>query len=312
MAVVAILARRPVIHASVEATRPAATPPKGAFNALTVRHIPPSAQEAREIALGELLFGDTRLSGDGKRSCVTCHDVTTNGASGRERDLTPQGQPLPVNTPTVFNAARNFRLNWSGNARTLESQARASLQNPSIMGADLTKVARVLAADAATAERFHDTYRRDPRPEDIVRALARYEATLITPGSRFDHYLMGEALALSAGEQRGYKLFQSVGCASCHQGVNVGGNLYQRSGVFHPAAKADSPVLRVPSLRNVATTAPYFHDGSAETLEDAVRAMGRAQLNRVLTADQVADIAAFLRSLNGVYRDRPVTQAAPR
>ncbi|MDG2531555.1 cytochrome-c peroxidase [Caulobacter endophyticus] len=273
---------------------------------------PSSSQDAREVALGEALFADTRLSGDGARACITCHDVATNGASERARDLTPQGRTLPVNTPTVFNAAKNFRFNWSGNAQTLEDQARASIQNPSIMNSDLTRAADVLAKDAAMAARFRETYGRDPRPEDILRALARYEATLTTPGSRFDRYLMGETKALSASEQRGYRLFQSAGCASCHQGVNVGGNLFQRSGVFHPLADADSPVLRVPSLRNVSATAPYFHDGSAKTLEDAVRAMGRAQLNRVLTPAQASDISAFLRSLDGEYRDRPVTPAKPR
>ena len=137
-------------------------------------------------------------------------------------------------------------------------------------------------------------------------AIATYERSLTTPGSRFDRWLSGEAAALSAEEQNGYRLFKSLGCISCHQGVNIGGNLFQRHGIFHPLASPDPAILRVPSLRNVATTAPYFHDGSAPTLDDAVRKMGKAQLNTLLTDPQVTAIVAFLHSLTGNYRGVPV------
>jgi cytochrome c peroxidase len=133
-----------------------------------------------------------------------------------------------------------------------------------------------------------------------------FEKTLVTPGSRFDRWLAGDSAALSSEELEGYHQFKSLGCVSCHQGVNIGGNLFQRHGIFHPLASPDPVILRVPSLRNVATTPPYFHDGSAPTLDDAVRKMGRAQLNATLTDPQVNAIVAFLHSLTGQYRGSQV------
>jgi cytochrome c peroxidase len=133
----------------------------------------------------------------------------------------------------------------------------------------------------------------------------------VTPGSRFDQWLQGDGAALSADEQKGYQLFKSLGCISCHQGVNVGGNLFERQGIFRPLAAPKPEVLRVPSLRNVAVTPPYFHDGSAPTLEDAVRKMAAAQLDRALSDEQVGSIVAFLRTLTGTYRGAPVTATVP-
>ena len=138
-----------------------------------------------------------------------------------------------------------------------------------------------------------------------------FERSLLTPGSRFDRWLGGDDSALSDGEREGYGLFKSLGCSSCHQGVNVGGNLFERQGVFHRLVPGKPEVVRVPSLRNVATTPPYFHDGSAATLEDAVRKMAVAQLDRNLTDEQVASLVTFLKTLTGNYRGSPVTGAAP-
>jgi cytochrome c peroxidase len=145
----------------------------------------------------------------------------------------------------------------------------------------------------------------------LLDAIATYERSLLTPGSRFDRWLGGDSAGLSDQEMHGYRLFKSLGCASCHQGVNVGGNLFQRQGIFHPLTSPNPGILRVPSLRNVATTAPYFHDGSAPTLEDAVRRMAAAQINRTLSEPQVGAIVAFLHTLTGNYRDNPVTAASP-
>ncbi|SFI53851.1 cytochrome-c peroxidase [Caulobacter sp. UNC279MFTsu5.1] len=265
-----------------------------------------SRREAAQARLGEALFADPRLSGKGTRACVSCHDLATNGASARANDLAPDGRALAFNTPTVFNAATSFRLNWEGRFRSLETQARRSIENPAIMGGDPGVVASRLGADPAIRSQFVAAFGRDPNAEDVAAALARFETTLITPDARFDRYLRGDTAALEPQALRGYRLFQSAGCSSCHQGVNIGGNLFQRSGVFHTLTDPRAPIMRVPSLRNVETTAPYFHDGSARTLEDAIRAMGRSQLNRVLTPAQVDDIAAFLRSLTGQYRGRSV------
>jgi cytochrome c peroxidase len=150
---------------------------------------------------------------------------------------------------------------------------------------------------------------RGSRPENS-RAIATYERSLVTPGSRFDRWLAGNASAITPDEVSGYQLFKSLGCISCHQGVNVGGNLFQRHGIFHPLGSAEPVLLRVPSLRNVSATPPYFHDGSAATLPEAVKAMGIAQLDRVLTDQQVAVIVGFLDTLTGSYRDRPIRPAA--
>jgi len=263
------------------------------------------------VALGKTLFHDARLSGDARRSCASCHDMRTNGASAVARDRSPDGAPLDLNTPSVFNAGHNFRLNWAGDIQGFQAQARASIENPRIMDNTLPEVARRLRRDPALVARFRAVFGRPPAPDDILQALSDDQASLTTPGARFDHWLNGQSDALSAQELRGYQVFQSAGCAACHQGVNLGGNLYQKAGVFHPLVRDGSPVLRVPSLRNVAETAPYFHDGSAATLDQAVQAMGKSQLNRVLTPSEVAQITAFLRSLTGEYEGKPVRAKRP-
>lgn len=250
------------------------------------------------------------MSGDGSRSCASCHDTRANGASGARRDAAPDGRELPFNTGTVFNAALSFRLNWAGNFRGLEAQAEASLRNPAIMGADLEAVLRRLADDPDTARRFREAYGRGPDRDGLLDAIATFERSLVTPGGRFDRWLAGDHAALSAEELAGYRLFRSVGCTTCHQGVNVGGNLFQRHGIFRPLASPEPPLLRVPSLRNVAATAPYFHDGSAATLEEAVRGMALAQLNLALPEGEVRAITAFLGTLTGTYRGNPVAAAA--
>jgi cytochrome c peroxidase len=188
----------------------------------------------------------------------------------------------------------------------LESDARAALENPRIMGSSISEVVEKLAADPDMHRDFTTTYGRGPDAGNIPDAIVSFERTLVTPGSRFDRWLAGDAAALSANELEGYRLFKSLGCVSCHQGVNIGGNLFERHGIFHPLASPKPEILRVPSLRNVATTPPYFHDGSAQTLDEAVRKMGLAQLNTTLTDQQVQAIVAYLQTLTGNYRGRPV------
>jgi cytochrome c peroxidase len=271
---------------------------------------PPPA-DPRRLALGERLFEDRRLSHDGARACSSCHDTRTNGADGNRRDAAFDGPVLPLNTNTVFNAALSFRLSWEGKFRTLEAQAASSLENPAIMKTSADEALAKLSADPEMDRRFKEAYGHGPDRASLLDAIATYERSLLTPGSRFDRWLGGDATALSAEEQDGYGLFKRLGCVSCHQGVNVGGNLFERHGIFHPLASPKPEILRVPSLRNVATTPPYFHDGSAPTLDDAVRRMGRAQLNRTLTDQQVDAIVAFLNTLTGTYRGAPVVGIAP-
>jgi cytochrome c peroxidase len=298
----------------VDAVMPAAAqsptlPPDSGQEPLTqILAVP--AQDARRLALGERLFSDRRLSHDNTRSCSSCHDIRTNGASSNAHDLTPEGRPLPLNTPTIFNAALNFRLNWAGNFRSLETQAERALGNPGIMASNADEVVRKLRADPETVRQFRDAYGKEPDVAALLDAIATYERSLVTPGSRFDRWLAGDADAITLEELAGYQQFKSLGCISCHQGKNVGGNLFQRHGIFHPIGSAEPELVRVPSLRNVATTPPYFHDGSAPTLSKAVKKMGFAQLDRVLTDQQIAAIVAFLNTLTGTYRGQSVRPAA--
>jgi cytochrome c peroxidase len=271
---------------------------------------PPDADPLR-LALGEHLFADHRLSHDGTLACSSCHDLRTNGADKDLRGTARDGSKMPFATPTVFNAALNFRLNWEGNFRSLEDQAESSLENPANMATSVDEVLAKLNADPAMVSQFRDTYGHAPDRTTLLDAIATFERSLLTPDCRFDRWLKGDTAALTDEELTGYKLFKSLGCVSCHQGVNLGGNLYERHGIFHPLASAQPEMLRVPSLRNVATIAPYFHDGSAPTLVDAVGKMARAQLDRSLSDQQVTAIVAFLNTLTGTFRGVPVTTAKP-
>jgi cytochrome c peroxidase len=266
--------------------------------------------DARRLALGERLFSDRRLSHDNARSCWSCHDTQTNGASANAHDVTPEGRPIALNTLTVFNAALNFRLNWEGNFRSLERGIEATLGNPAIMASSAEEAVGKLQADGETVRQFFDAYGRKPDVPALLDALATYERSLVTPGSRFDRWLAGDDDAISPEELSGYQLFKSLGCIACHQGVNLGGNLFQPHGVFRPIGSLEPAWVRVPSLRNVAITPPYFHDGSAPTLEEAVKTMGIAQLDRELTDLQIAAIVTFLKTLTGTYRGQAVAPAA--
>jgi cytochrome c peroxidase len=290
----------------------AASPPAPTSQPEEITPLPPlPPADPAKVALGEALFADPLLSADGTRACISCHDVRTNGADRNRFDIGTDGRPLPFNTLTVFNAALNFRLGWSGNAHTLEAQAAASLDNPQLMGTDIGQTVARLRADSAIARRFAAVFGHQADRTSLLDAIATYERTLLTPGSRFDRWLVGETDALSPAEQEGYRLFRSFGCISCHQGANVGGNLLERPGIFAPLTAHAPDLLRVPSLRNVAVTAPYFHDGSVATLPEAVRKMAAAQLDRSLSDRQVAAIVAFLGSLTGTYRGAPVTAETP-
>jgi cytochrome c peroxidase len=289
----------------------------GSGNALLPLPEAPPELDARRVALGRKLFDDARLSGDGLVTCRDCHQLQLGGANGQRRSALPNRPPVPVNVPTVFNVAYDFRYAWNGRFETIEQQIDFALEVKSAMASTWPKVSAALAADAELRAAFGNAYPTGLVGENVRDALACYVRSLVTPNSRFDRFLRGE-LALSSDEQRGYEHFRDYGCVSCHQGVNVGGNLYERFGVMRdyfadrgavePAdmgrynatkLERDRYVFRVPSLRNVALTAPYFHDGSALTLPEAIGKMGRYQLGRELSGKDVAEIAAFLDALTG-------------
>lgn len=277
---------------------------------------------AAKVRLGEALFFDPRLSRDDTVACSTCHDFARGGAD-RLRFSLGVGQAMgEINTPTVFNTSLNFAQFWDGRAATLEEQAAGPVHNPVEMASAWPEVLAKLQADANYPRVFRELYPDGLTAANLVDAIAAYERTLLTANARFDRYLQGDQQAVSAQELAGYRLFKDYGCASCHQGVNAGGNMYQRFGILgdyfagRTPTKADlgrfnvtglaedRHVFKVPGLRNVAVTAPYFHDGSVASLEEAVTLMGRYQLGRELTPDDVRAITAFLHSLTGQWQGR--------
>ncbi|MDR3157692.1 MAG: cytochrome-c peroxidase [Zoogloeaceae bacterium] len=272
--------------------------------------------DARKVALGKLLFHDARLSRDGSVSCATCHDLATGGVDRRARSLGVNGQEGDINAPTVYNAVFNFRQFWDGRAGSLEEQVAGPVLNPAEMANTWDKALATLRADARMASSFRAIYQAEPTAEAVQDAIAEYERSLVTP-SRMDRWLLGDTSALTDEELEGYRLFRRHGCVACHQGENVGGNLFQRFGVMQDyfadkkAAQADlgrynvtgreedKHVFKVPGLRNVALTAPYFHDASTDSLEEAVALMGRFQLGVDLSQEDVASIVRFLHTLTG-------------
>src|SRR6185436_12045908 len=244
--------------------------------------------DARKVDLGKKLFHDKRLSKDNSLSCASCHDIAKGGVDGQQFATGIKGQVGPINTPTVLNSGLNFRQFWNGRAATLEDQAAGPVHNPGEMGSNWAEVLGKLNQDAALVGQFRALYADGLQPKNIQDAIATFERSLITP-SRFDRYLNGESNAINGDEKQGYQLFKNYGCVACHQGQGVGGNMYQTFGVlgnyFKDKGKVteadlgrftvtknelDRHVFKVPSLRNVELTAPYFHDGSAKTLEEAI------------------------------------------
>jgi cytochrome c peroxidase len=299
-----------------------------------VTPVPPAVTNAAKSELGRQLFHDVRLSHSNSVACVSCHRLESGGDDGHMRPPGTDARPLDFNSPTIFNAALNYRLNWRGNFRTLEEQNEAVLLDRRLMNTSWEELLPKLRADPDYVRAFVVIYGNVPDRTHVLDALATFQRSLVTPGARFDRYLNGEHGAIATDEERGYQLFKSYGCIACHQGMNLGGNLFQVFGVFSDPVitrwrsadanlgrfaitglESDRYVFRVPSLRNVAVTAPYFHDGSVSSLPEAVDIMARIQLGRDLPDQDVDLIVKFLGTLTGEYRGRSLTAAtdqAPR
>lgn len=319
--------------------QPSVTIPKQIEIALTGEPIQPipqsiatvrgagSATDRTKVTLGEKLFQDVRLSTNNQKSCLSCHSFSLGGTDRRSHSIGINGALTEVNTPTIFNARFNFRLNWNGKFTNLSDHLDALMNNPKVMGVRWPEAIHSLQQVPEYVRSFDRIYPDGVTPTNIKDALVAYELSLNTPNSRFDRFLQGDKQALTAAEKEGYRLFKANGCISCHQGVNVGGNMFQPFGIIGdylaereggrgkltPADlgrfnvtknPADRHVFRVPSLRNVAVTAPYFHDGSAQTLEEAIGKMTKYQLGRTLPTEQIESIALFLRTLTGEYRGK--------
>lgn len=283
--------------------------------------VPTEPDNPDEVLLGKQLFHSVKLSHDNTISCASCHNVSEGGDDGLVVSVGINGQLGKINSPTVLNSALNAFQFWDGRTATLEEQVQEPIHNPVEMGSNWQDVIKKLSRDQDIVSQFRRIYDDGLTQENIARAIASYERQLVTTDAPFDNYLNGESDALTDQARQGYHLFKQMGCISCHQGKNVGGNMFQYFGIMGnyfqdrgnitesdygrynvTGKEEDRFKFKVPSLRNIAKTAPYFHDGSAETLEEAIRVMARYQLGRPISDDQVAKIKAFLETLTGHVR----------
>lgn len=282
-----------------------------------IRPLPLALEHDRGLALlGEKLYHDKRLSGDQSLSCASCHMIDQGGDDNRAASVGIGGAVGPINAPTTLNATFNLAQLWDGRAADLQEQAGGPVNNPMEMGSNWEEVIPRLQADADYVAEFAEHFPDGISADNITFAIAEFERTLVTP-SAFDRYLRGDTMAISEQAKHGYQLFKDYGCVSCHQGINVGGNMFQKFGAlvsyYEDKAVAevdkgrmavtrsaeDRFVFKVPSLRNAARTAPYFHNAAAATLPDAIRIMAHTQLGKALPDADVASIEQFIVSLNG-------------
>jgi cytochrome c peroxidase len=276
-----------------------------------------------QAALGKRLFYDARLSSDHTVSCALCHNFEEGGADRLVHSFGVEGREGMVNSPTVFNAALNIAQFWDGRAASLEEQVNGPIHGYLEMDNHWVNIIASLQADEAYRQSFATLYPTGITPQNIRHAIAEFERTLLTPRSRFDRYLRGDKAAINEEEKKGYALFKSYGCIACHQGRNVGGNMFQRLGVvenppfmkpgktlqqtdlgrFNVTGLAkDYYTFKVPSLRMVVCTPPYLHNGSEKTLAGTIQLMGRSQLGREISKSDVQTIIQFLYTLVGEYR----------
>lgn len=300
-----------------------------AFSNEPVRPLADSvAVDMRKVVLGDLLFHDVRLSIDNTVSCATCHGLNTGGVDNKRFSEGVDGNVGGVNAPTVFNAHYNFVQFWDGRAATLAAQAGGPPLNPAEMGhKSFDDICARLNEDANFKKAFTEVYPDGITEANITDAIQEFERTLTTPNSRFDKYLKGDMAALSAEEVAGYELFKKYDCATCHVGENLGGQSYELMGIKgdyfadrnmelttedhgrHKETKSERDMHRfkVPGLRNIALTGPYFHDGTKQTLEEAVRDMAKYEVGVNLTDEETTRLVAFLHTLTGEYKGKLLT-----
>ncbi len=286
-----------------------------------------------KAALGFELFHDTRLSVDNSVSCASCHALETAGVDNHQYSHGVNDRLGGVNAPTVYNAVYNFVQFWDGRAATLADQAAGPPLNPVEMAStSFDEIIAKLSADRRFRKDFEAVYPDGLTQANITDAIEEFERLLITPGSRFDKWLRGDDSAITAEELQGYELFKEFDCATCHVGQNLGGQSYELMGLrrhyFNERGlelthedngryketqeERDRHRFKVPGLRNVEHTWPYYHDGTRETLEDAVKDMGLYQSGVELTDDQVNKIVSFLKTLTGEFQGKPLTNDTPR
>ncbi|WP_335342571.1 cytochrome-c peroxidase [Sedimenticola hydrogenitrophicus] len=267
-----------------------------------------------QVELGKKLYFDPRLSKSGFISCNSCHNLSMGGTDNLKTSIGHNWQQGPINAPTVLNSSMNVAQFWDGRAADLKAQAGGPIANPGEMASTHTLAIDVLESIPQYVIEFKQVFGSDKITIDgVTQAIAEFEKTLVTPNSRFDQWLLGNQDALTANEIDGYHLFKNSGCTACHNGPAVGGSSFQKMGVVEPyqtkgtaqglsgvtGKDADRFKFKVPTLRNVEMTYPYFHDGEAETLTEAVDLMGRLQLGKKFTDTENAKVVAFLKTLTG-------------
>ncbi len=288
--------------------------------------VPLAGLDAEKIALGERLFSDPRMSGDNSTACANCHGLGNAGVDGLKVSIGVDGHQGKRNAPTVFNAALNLLQFWDGRVTSLEEQIDSPIENPLEMASSWNQIITKLEDDDYYKEAFSELYAKGITIDNIKNAIATFERSLVTPDSLFDRFLRGDDNAISNKAKAGFELFTNYGCISCHQGMNIGGNMFEKIGVMVPYYNESEEILenedygrfhltgveehqyefRVPSLRNVARTAPYFHDGRVATLDEAVKIMALHQLGLNLDQREIEQIVAFLQTLTGEYNGEPL------
>lgn len=270
--------------------------------------------EPAKVELGKKLFFDPRLSKSGAISCNSCHNLSMGGSDNLKASIGHNWQQGGINSPTVLNSSLNIAQFWDGRAKDLREQAGGPIANPAEMASSHELAIQVLSSIPGYRAEFKQAFGTDAITiDEVTQALAAFEETLVTPNARFDQWLRGDAKALTVQELAGYNLFKNSGCVACHNGPAAGGNSFQKMGLVTPyqtanpaegraavtGQDADRFMFKVPTLRNVALTYPYFHDGEAATLAEAVDVMGRLQLGRTFSPEENGQIVAFLKTLTG-------------
>ena len=267
-----------------------------------------------QAELGKKLYFDPRLSKSGFISCNSCHNLSMGGTDNLVTSIGHNWQQGPINSPTVLNSSLNFVQFWDGRAKDLNEQAGGPIANPKEMAFSHDLAVDVLASIPGYVNEFKSVYQQgDITIAQVTKAIAEFEKTLVTPNSRFDLWLKGDKTAINSQELAGYQLFKNSGCVACHSGTAVGGTMYQKMGLVAPyqtqnpaqgrfdvtGNEAERMMFKVPTLRNIELTYPYFHDGQAKTLAQAVDVMGRLQLGRQFSEQELVDLVAFLKTLTG-------------
>lgn len=270
------------------------------------------------VMLGKALFHSPLLSVDNTISCASCHIMSSGGDDGFPVSTGVDSKVGSRNSPTVLNAVLSFRQFWDGRGLSIAEQAVGPIHNPVEMNSNFEQIINKLKKEPTFNRMFHKLDKRGVTEENIIKAIVTYEESLITSNSPIDKYLLGDNAALSVQQIRGLEKFKQYGCVTCHQGRNIGGNLFQKIGRIDEAPKhlledkgrynvtlkeSDLHVYKVPSLRNIALTAPYFHNGSIHSLHDAVKLMGRMQLGIDLSEEDVDDLVALLNAFTGEVKE---------